>query len=277
MPITSADVKSKLAAASWMQRDDTACQLIRDASPADLKSWDAEAVLRLLHSLVDGFPSAQDTAALKTLAAGTAFRPGTIADAVAIIKAAKPGNPALQTELKEVIVTRLYAAENKRMSPGEGWLWEGSTKGRGQLGQSAYDDVRNTKNFKSEYTAWATRVLIARAIQQGLDGGADFRHINWVTFSVDIPSVYGVAVNIAALEDFVVPAYLAIKIQGATKGGRTAADILKFAVAVYHGMFKMVSEAQTAAGDAINWAPVEAQLLAKGRKDEVDYVKEICK
>ena len=277
MPITSADVKAKLAAASWMDRDDVACTLIKTASAADIAGWDAEAVLRLLDNVARGFRSADDTAALKTLAGGTAFPPGTLADAVDIVKAAKPGNPAIQGELKEAVITRLYAAENKRLAIGEGWAWEGATKGRGQLGQSAYDDVRNIKNFKSEYETWATRVIIAKAIKRAVDGGNGGANIDWSKYAVTIPSTYGDAATVPELEDFVVTAYLALKIQGATKPGRTSPDTLKFAVAVYHGMFKMVSTAQTAAGNTINWAPVEAQLLSSGRKDEVNYVKEVCK
>lgn len=277
MPITSADVKSKLAAASWSERDDVACKLIKAASEGDIAAWDAEAVLRLLQNLADGFRSADDTAAIKSLAASTAFQPGTLADAVSIVKAAKAGNPAIQSELKEAVVTRLYAAEKKRLSIGEGWAWEGATKGRGQLGQSAYDDVRNTKNFKAEYEAWATRVIIAKALKKALDGGSGGANIDWSKYSVTVPSSYGDVVSVPELEDFVVTAYLAVKMQAATKAGRNAQDTLKFAVAVYHGMFKMVSEAQTAAGDSITWPPVEAQLLAKGRKDEVNYIKEVCK
>jgi hypothetical protein len=277
MPITSADVKSKLTAASWSERDDVACALIKAASAGDIAVWDAEAVLRLLQNLADGYRSTEDTAAIKSLAASTAFQPGTLADAVAIIKGAKPGNPTIQSELKDAVVTRLYAAENKRLSFGEGWAWEGATKGRGQLGQSAYDDVRNTKNFKTEYEAWATRVIIANALKRAVAGGSGGSNIDWSKYAVTIPSTYGAAVSVPELEDFVGTAYLAVKIQGATKAGRNSPDTLKFAVAVYHGMFKMVSEAQTAVGDTVNWPPVEAQLLTKGRKDEVNYVKEVCK
>ncbi len=69
--------------------------------------------------------------------------------------------------------------------------------------------------------------------------------------------------------------YLAILIKRATKASRLTKDVLRFAVAVYHGMRRMVSTIQAAINDEINWAPVEAGLLAQGRKDEVAYVNEV--
>jgi hypothetical protein len=79
------------------------------------------------------------------------------------------------------------------------------------------------------------------------------------------------------LEDFVVAAYLAIRIQAATKSGRSSKDATRFAVAVYHGMASSVIAAQKAVNDEINWVPVEAELKAKGQADQVDYVNEVVK
>lgn len=37
----------------------------------------------------------------------------------------------------------------------------------------------------------------------------------------------------------------------------------------------MVSAAQTATGNAIDWAPIAAELMSRGHVDEVDYVNEV--
>lgn len=76
-----------------------------------------------------------------------------------------------------------------------------------------------------------------------------------------------------------VAAYLAIRIAAATKPGRSVTDTMRFAVAVYHGMYSMVRAAQVAVKDDINWAPVEKELLKKGdkEKDGVAYVHEVVK
>ena len=78
-----------------------------------------------------------------------------------------------------------------------------------------------------------------------------------------------------ALEDFLVDSYLALRINIATKPGRSPKDVARFAVAVYHGMYPMVSSAQRSVSNIIEWSPVEAELIKRGYQDEVNYINEI--
>ena len=72
-------------------------------------------------------------------------------------------------------------------------------------------------------------------------------------------------------EDFIVAAYLAILIIASADAnkhpGRSPKDSVRFAVARYHGMYKMVRAAQKAVKDDINWTPVETELLKQGFTD----------
>ena len=95
--------------------------------------------------------------------------------------------------------------------------------------------------------------------------------------TVRFPVNYGIAVRHEVLEDFVVTAYLAVRMKAATKPARSSKDVARFAVAVYHGMFRMVSAAQSAVNDTVNWAPVAQHLINNGHSDEVDYVNEVTK
>jgi len=52
-------------------------------------------------------------------------------------------------------------------------------------------------------------------------------------------------------------------------------DTSRFAVAIYHGMYKMVFAAQKATNEVIKWDPVEKHLRANGNVDECDYVNEV--
>jgi hypothetical protein len=101
--------------------------------------------------------------------------------------------------------------------------------------------------------------------------------LDFKTYSIKIPDTYSAALSYPAIEDFVVAAYMAIRIIAATKNGRSAKDVARFAVALYSGMRTMVVSAQKAAGDDVNWAPVEIELIKRGHKDEVAYVNEVVK
>lgn len=97
------------------------------------------------------------------------------------------------------------------------------------------------------------------------------------TYRVKIPINYKDVWRNPPLEDFVVAAYLGIRIAAATKAERSLKDTARFAVALYHGMRGMVFAAQTAVKDEINWTPVETELLKQGHTDEVAYVNEVVK
>ena len=102
-------------------------------------------------------------------------------------------------------------------------------------------------------------------------------NLDFKRYKINIPKNYNTIVSYPSIEDFVVAAYLAIRITAANKAGRSPKDVTRFAVALYHGMYAMVVSAQNAANDKINWAPVEAELLKRGHRDEVDYVHEVVK
>lgn len=97
------------------------------------------------------------------------------------------------------------------------------------------------------------------------------------TYKVVIPEQYSSIWRNPPLEDFVVAAYLAIRITAATQVGRSTKDVTRFAVALYHGMRDMVVAAQFAINNLIDWAPVEAELLKQGYTDHVAYVHEVVR
>jgi len=280
MALDAATIKSKLDAVSWDKRDDTAVTIINAASEAEIGSLDDQAVLLLNDALVGGaisFRSEQDKEALKKLVKATQFQPVAANPdyGVGLIKAAKPGNLAIKNELSSGMVTRIYKAEDKRLSNLERYLIDGKTIGRGQLGQTAFEDVISKKYFKNEWEACVRRLVVSTHLAGKLNSNYQSVFINNNTFKVKFPDNYGIVYIHPQLEDFVVAAYLGIRMIRATKSGRSTKDVARFAVAVYHGMYKMVVAAQTAVKDDVNWAPVEASLIASGRTDEVAYVNEV--
>lgn len=281
MALNAAAIKTKLGSVSWTSRDDEARNMINNASAAELKSLDAEAVLRL-HDAMRGtgaWYSADDKKAMQRLAAETQFQPVKTPDfAVDIIKKARPGQAAIQSELSVDLVNRIYAAENKRLSLAEKAGFDGDTVGRGQLGQPAYTDVGSAKHFKAELEKIVTHNYISKILAAPTAQPAYEASQYDTSYKFRIPTQYSILWRNPVLEDFVVAAYLAIRIEAAAKrAGRSAKDAARFAVALYHGMFDMVSKAQTAVSDDINWAPVETHLRAQGNTDECDYVNEVVK
>ncbi len=275
MALDTATIIKRLAAAPSQQKDNEAQNIINGASVSDLAGVDAEGVLRLYEALAMLPPriySSNDAAAMKRLKDNTQFQPVTSTPAYGVglvTGAAKTKNSTLVTA---AMVTNIYAAEKKRLSWGE-WLGvDGATIGRGQLGQPAFTDVQT--KFKNELEICATHVFVAAQL-----AGAPYvsSNIDYTKYAAIVPTQYSTVISYPPIEDFVVAAYLAIKIDAATKAGRAPLDSARFAVAVYHGMFAMVSAAQTAAGDTVNWSPVEAELNRQGHTDEVNYVNEVVK
>jgi hypothetical protein len=169
-------------------------------------------------------------------------------------------------------VTNIYAAENSRLSGWERIGFDGATIGRGQLGEPAYIDVK--AKFLPELEACVSRVFIAELFNWAPNYTP---RIDFSNYKAIVPLKYSEVILYPAIEDFVVAAYLAILVDRRTKSGRTTPDTLRFAVAFYHGMSGMVIDAQKAAGDEINWSPVETHLNSQGRTDEVAYVNEAVK
>lgn len=287
MPLNTTIIKKKLASAPWKQKDNEAQNIINGATSAELKSLDAEGVLRLYEALEMLYPrvySARDKAAMKKLASNTQFQPvkNTPDFGVNLVKKARLSQSNIQSQLTPGLVTRIYVAEKKRLDWYERHGIDGATVGSGQLGQPAYEDVKNPLHFKTALESCLTRVFLARLLNRTQPSGA--LGFDMTTYRVKVPVHYSsvwrdphLKTDFRALEDFVVAAYLAIRITAATKAGRSPKDTVRFAVALYHGMRKMVVAAQTAVKDQINWAPVEAELLKQGYTDDVAYVTEVVK
>lgn len=275
MALDTATIIRRLNAAPSQQKDNEAQNIINGATAGDLTGVDAEGVLRLYEALAMLPPriySSRDAAAVALLKTHTQFQTVTSMPdyGVDLVRnARKTRNSQLVTV---AMVKNIYAAEYKRLDNWERIGIDGSSIGRGQLTQLAYTDVKN--KFGSELQACASRIFIAEQLNLAPNVS---RHINYQTYSAIVPANYSTVISYPAMEDFVVAAYLAIKIDAATKAGRTADDAARFGVAVYHGMFNMVSNAQRAVGDEINWSPVAAHLRSNGHSDEVDYVDEVVK
>lgn len=282
MALDAATIKGKLDAVSWDKRDDTAGTIISGASEAEIGNLDDHAVLLLHDALVGGsisYRSQEDTAALEKLVKATKFQPVAANPdyGVGLIKAAKPGNLAIVNELSSDMVTAIYKAEDKRLSNMERYVTDGKTIGRGQLGQSAFEDVINAKYFKNEWETCVRRLVLSTYLAGTLQSKYQSVFLDKTAHKVKFPGNYANVHIHPQLEDFVVAAYLGIRMIRATKSGRSTKDVARFAVAVYHGMFKMVVAAQTAVNDKVNWAPVMTSLIGSGRTDEVAYVNEVVK
>jgi len=148
---------------------------------------------------------------------------------VDLVKKARPDSSIIQSQLTPDLVTRIYAAEKKRLSLPEKMGIDSSTIGRGQVGQSAYNDVK--ERFKITLEACLTRVVISEMLQNAprrlLMNGLNFN-----TYKVVIPQNYRPILSYPPVEDFVVAAYLAIRITAAIRAGRSIMDTMQFAVRV---------------------------------------------
>lgn len=275
MPLDTATIIRRLAAAPAQQKDNEAQNIINGATTDELKNLDAEGVLRLFEALARLPPriySSRDAAAMSRLRDNTQFQPVTNTPeyGVGLVTGARQTRnfPLVTTQL----VNNIYAAERTRLSWGERIGIDGATIGRGQLGQPAYTDVKT--QFRNALEACATRVFIAELLAGAPDPTSN---IDFGNYRVIVPEQYSAVIAYPAIEDFVVAAYLAIRIDRATKNGRSPQDTTRFAVALYHGMNQMVVAAQNATGDEINWGPVEAELRSQGHTDEADYVNEVVR
>ena len=280
MTLTTSIIQTRLAAASRNERDNVAQQIIASATSAELKSLDAEAVLRLYEALRMLPPliySDRDQAAMKRLAAESQFKPPKTPEfGVDLVRAARAGHPQIQRELTADLVKGIYAAEKKRLSWLEQMGIDGDTIGRGQLGQPAYTDVGKPANFKAELERCITHAYVTRIINAQASPAREASLFD-SSYSFRVPSQYAWAVTYPEVEDFVVAAYLGLRIESASKPRRSFKDTARFAVALYHGMRIMVVDAQKAVNNEVDWAPVETQLRSQGHDDECDYVNEVVK
>lgn len=195
-------------------------------------------------------------------------------------------------------ITQIYAAEKKRLSGWERWGIDGKTIGRGQLSNDAYQDVINKANYRSEFETFLEHVYIERFLdRKHVLSGADFTRrfhlFDLTTGKVKIPSNYQYIINGTELairhkdlEDFVVSAYLTLKFNSSFRNSaRSKDDALKFGVGVYHGMYESIRDSQKHTKNEKDWAPIEADLLARGgikknipaMQDAINYIYEVIK
>lgn len=278
MVLNTSVIKQRLTSVPQNQKDNEAQNIINGATNIELKNIDAEGVLRLYEALAmlpPRFFSSNDRAALTKLRTNTQFQPvsNNLDLAIKLIKSARPSTHFLK--LTDKLITRIYTAEKSRLSMLERIGIDGSTIGRGQLGQPAYTDVISPSNFKSVFKEYVNYTFISELLKTEF---ITHQHYwNFSTYQPIIEQNYSKIYNDKKLEDFVVTAYMAIRIRLANKAGRSTMDTIRIAVSLYHGMRSMVVAAQTAVGDDINWLPVETELRKQGHIDEVNYVNEVVR
>ena len=278
MPLNTSVITQRLARVPSIQKDNEAQNIINGATNIELRNIDAEGVLRLYEALAMLPPrifSSNDRAALTKLRANTQFQPisNNLDLAINLIKKSKP-SPHF-TQLTPRLIARIYSAENRRLSILERFSIDGSTIGRGQLGQPAYMDVINPRGFKNDFETYINRVFIPELLKSEFT--THQHYWDFITYKTKIKPSYNNVYKNFKLEDFIVTAYLAIRIRAAEKASRSTMDTVRIAVALYHGMRGMVVSAQKSVGDDINWSPVEAELKRQGYTDAVDYVNEVVK
>jgi len=278
MLLNTSAITRRLSSAKSNQKDNEAQNIINGATNTELRNIDAEGILRLYKALAMLPPrifSSRDKIALAKLRANTQFQPisNNFDLAINLIKRKRPN---LHSQMLTFdLITRIYTAERARLSMLERVGIDGSTIGRGQLGQLAYTDVISQSNFRSVFEEYINRIFIPELLKTELTTHQHYWDFN--TYKAKIQPNYSTIYRNSKIEDFVVTAYVAIRIKAANKAGRSTLDTVRFAVALYHGMRKMVVTAQSAVKDDINWSPVEVELLRLGHRDEVDYVNEVVK
>lgn len=285
--LTTSIIKSRLAAASPNQRDTVACEMIFNAANAELASLDLEGVLRLYAALTAGITSMTDLAALGRLAQHMKFQPKPLEATFYRAKGALLPDAKVESLLKVDLVKRIYAAERKRYTIGEDYYPWALTFGRGQLGQPAYEDV--IKHCKTELQEVLAYARLRRLLERPIPARPSW--VDWVLYKMVIPVNYADVYTDHMVEDFVVSAFLGLKIKSSgAKPGRNDVQTLRFAVAVYHGMYGMVAWAQEKVNTVNDWDLVEGYLRSccthpkeKGQPprplhthgDECDYIHEV--
>ena len=171
-----------------------------------------------------------------------------IKKAVNVIKNSKNLSLNTKSAISSKMITNLYNAEDQRLSLLERIGIDGNTIGRGQLGESAYNDVVSKLN--NEMNAYSKSI--------GKDFSGDFK--------TDMKD--------NDLEDFIVTAYLSLCIEGRQKKGRTSKDAAKFGIGYYHGASMSIIRAQDQANDKLSFDEIE-QIMEKGSKESADIIKYI--
>ena len=182
---------------------------------------------------------------------GSDGKNSSIDKAISILRQSDKLSEKTKSIISTEMIENLYQAEWSRMSFLEKIGIDGSTIGRGQVSQIAYDDV--IENFSEEIILYCDEV------------NATLCH----DFNEDIAS--------PNIEDFIVTAYLSINIERRQKDGRTAEDAAKFGIAYYHGARTTIIKAQESASDKISFSEIESALSSgtKAEKDILNYINEV--
>ncbi|MCP5158953.1 MAG: hypothetical protein H6974_01095 [Gammaproteobacteria bacterium] len=298
--MTAAVIKKQLDSVGYSSRDDEARKIINSSTPTQLQSMDAKSVLLLILELRTGWISDDDNNALDRLKKHSQFQPvpDAITFAIDLLKNSMKTDPRVKAELAKKYVTQIYAAEEKRLSTLEQWGIDGDTIGRGQLSNDSYQDVTNKANYLGEFEKFLTHIYIERFLDRkhplsGIDFTRRYTLFDPSTNEVRIPPNYQciihgteLAIRHKDLEDFVVAAYLTLKLNSSFRNpARPRDDALKIGVGVYHGMFGSIRDSQIYTKNDINWAPIEADLLARGgikkdvaaMRDHINYIYEVIR
>jgi len=284
MALTNQTIKKRLASVSSNLVDNEAQEIVNKASSHELNQLDIEGVLRLFEALAITAPrifSRLDKEAMNRLKQHSQFKPiaNTLNFAVNLVKKNNSTLADIQL-LTTGLVKAIYAAEKKRLSFDD--ILPIGSIGRGQLGNDQYADVKRA--FKTSLNIAAQHAIMSKVLANPLRRSFS-SFIDFKSYKIKTPDSYRAIVSyFPLLEDFVVSAYLALKIKSASASnnhpGRSKKDVLRFAVAVYHGMYLTINAAQTGAKDKTNWAPIVPKILEqKGEnyQDKIDYVNEVVK
>jgi hypothetical protein len=199
------------------------------------------------------------------------------AAAVAILKTSAWLDANTKALLSPALVRGIIAAEAKRFTLGEGQggLLDGDTCGPGQIGEPLYIDV--LKDLKPELNQFLVHMGTTCGLSRmGRGCGPGKNPLVLRGFSQDVVE--------PVVSDFFIAAGLAVKVKKALKPGRSAADQLRFGIALYHSKHGTIAAAQAAISPAdsgasvLAWAPVKAELEKSSNaevKDVPPYVDEV--
>ena len=236
-------LKKQLEEAKQTVRDNVAQEIIGGLSNQELARLPADLKKRLSDELSSGWMSDRDKIALNKLYDASKKA------AIDLLKSSDKLSEDTKRLLDPKLIEGIYQAEGKRLSILEKVGIDGETIGRGQIGRDVYQDVM--KVFKDDMLK---------------KGGYQ-----------DITENYRDDLKNPILEDFATASSLALKIERSQRDGRSAEDVLKFGVGLYHGARNTLYEVQQKANDLINYSPVE-KLLKSGsekQKDIAAYIDEV--
>ncbi len=172
--------------------------------------------------------------------------------AIEILKTSNNLSENTKNELTSGMIKGIYSAEHTRMSFLERIGIDGSSIGRGQVTEVAYQDVLN--QFKSEFDEYLDEMNLTSV----------------ANFKKDMKNI--------DIEDFIVTAYLALNIERRQKEGRNASDAAKFGIGIYHGAWETITKAQErAGGDGLSFSGTASELSqgTEKEKDVLKYINEV--